>query len=153
MSLVCELFGAISDGISKAAERLCPMDHTGARRAQAVCDAAEAADELTELTEELGLYESEPPTNYLTDDDCLTFGCALRANHSCDHSSGSLSPSPERPNLTFPNPDEMAAWPDSLLLTHAANCMPFTPENYRLVDELRERAEHFEAIERAFPAK
>lgn len=36
---------AVADGISLAAEVMCPRDHTGARRAQAVCDAAEAAED------------------------------------------------------------------------------------------------------------
>lgn len=50
LPLVNAFFNVLADGISKAAEVLCPMDHTGVRRAQAqrdaaVCDAAEAAED------------------------------------------------------------------------------------------------------------
>ncbi|GAS92651.1 hypothetical protein [Mycolicibacterium brisbanense] len=42
MNLICGLFRAIAGGIDLAAEVLCPMDHTGARRAAATMGAAAA---------------------------------------------------------------------------------------------------------------
>ncbi|MGW4097100.1 hypothetical protein [Mycobacterium sp. NPDC004974] len=55
-------------------------------------------------------------------------------------------PSPGEPNLAFPDESEIHLWPDSLVLTHAANCLPW-PGNARLVGELRDRAAQFEAAE------
>ncbi|MGA5542727.1 hypothetical protein ACPCIR_12820 [Mycobacterium sp. NPDC051198] len=56
------------------------------------------------------------------------------------------SPSPGGPNLTFPNEAEIHLWPDSLVLVHAANCLPW-PANARLVAELRDRAAQLAALE------
>ncbi|MFN6543889.1 hypothetical protein [Mycolicibacterium nivoides] len=60
--------------------------------------------------------------------------------------SPSAPPSPGGPNLTFPDEAEIHLWPDSLVLTHAANCLHW-PANARLVAELRDRAAQLAALE------
>lgn len=107
---------------------------------------------------------NEPPTNYL-EPVCVTCGkqdwaypeaylSRAEGTQRADSSGevgGHESPSPERPNLKFPEPAEMSQWPDSLLLTHAANNVaPYTLEDAALIAELRDRAAQFEALERTF---
>ncbi|MCP3811813.1 hypothetical protein NLX62_05645 [Mycobacteriaceae bacterium Msp059] len=55
-------------------------------------------------------------------------------------------PSPGEPNLVFPDEAEIHLWPDSLVLMHAASCLPW-PANARLVAELRDRAAQLAALE------
>lgn len=55
-------------------------------------------------------------------------------------------PSPGEPNVVFPDESEIHLWPDSLVLMHAANSLPW-PANARLVAELRDRAAQLAALE------
>ncbi|WP_135452572.1 hypothetical protein [Mycobacterium sp. DL99] len=57
-------------------------------------------------------------------------------------------PSLGEPNLTHPDPAEMHLWPDSLLLTFAANSLLW-PQEKRLSEELLNRAAQFAVLEEA----
>lgn len=147
-----DAFGA---GITKAAEILCPVDHTAVRRAQAAADALADAEAEVDHLEPGELSDYEAGYQAGVDNERAGIHPDEPRAEGTQHADapGEVSSGP----AAQPSPGEPT--PDSELLNTAAQWIQRAADDYsqrlevglpaarRLVIELRDRAAQFEAAE------